>query len=117
MPTDSNVLEGRTVLLRVLDFTVTPGPRHRHEGDFSGEQFREEYVEPRYNEARAAGKRLLVDLDGTAGYASSFLEEAFGGLARLYPIDDVRATVRVKSDTRPWYVTEVMDEHIPEARD
>ena len=26
---------------------------------------------------------LLVDLDGTAGYGTSFLEEAFGGLVRV----------------------------------
>ncbi len=117
METESNVLETRAVLLRVLDFTATPGPRHRAEGDFSGEEFREVYLEPRFKEAKAQGKLLLVDLDGTAGYASSFLEEGFGGLARIYPIDEVLATVQIKSDTRPWYVEEVKEEHIPEARD
>jgi hypothetical protein len=33
-------------------------------------------------DAQASGHRLTVDLDGAVGYASSFLEEAFGGLVR-----------------------------------
>jgi len=27
-------------------------------------------------------EKVIVDLDGTSGYGSSFLEEAFGGLVR-----------------------------------
>ena len=28
------------------------------------------------------GGKIIINLDGTAGYATSFLEEAFGGLVR-----------------------------------
>ncbi len=117
MEPEPTTLESRAVYLRVLDFTATPGPRHRSEGGFSGEEFRDNYLVPRYEEARRKGRPLLVDLDGTAGYASSFLEESFGGLARLHPMEEVLATVQVKSDTRPWYVEEVLKEYVPEARD
>lgn len=106
------VADDRALVLRVLDFTRTPGPRHRDEGEFSGEQFRDEYLDPRFQTAREEGKTLLVDLDGTSGYASSFLEEAFGGLVRLHSVDAVTETVRVKSDTRPWYKDEVENEYI-----
>ena len=117
MLTDSATPDQRAVHVRVLDFTAAPGPRHRSESSDadSGEQFRDDVLRPAYEKARREGVLLVVDLDGTAGYASSFLEESFGGLARIFPIDEVLATVRITSDTRPWYVGEVMDEYIPEA--
>ena len=37
---------------------------------------------PRVKQAIARHEHVLVLLDGTAGYATSFLEEAFGGLVR-----------------------------------
>ena len=70
------------LILRVTEFTGTPGPRKRIQGDFSGQQFLEEYLLPRFDEAVRLGVKLIVHLDGTEGYATSFLEEAFGGLAR-----------------------------------
>lgn len=105
------------VVLRVAEFTTTPGPRHPHEGQFSGEQFRENYLVPGFNEARSRGVSLLVDMGGTEGYASSFLEEAFGGLARRYSAAEVLAVLHVKSEARPWYIEEVLEEYVPEAND
>ena len=65
------------------DFTRTPGPRFRSEGKFSGEEFRQEFLEKWFAEARQQGAKLFIDLDGGYGYAPSFIEEAFGGLARI----------------------------------
>jgi len=110
-------METRTEEVKIVpvrDFTRTPGPRYRHEGQYSGEVFREEYVVPKFEEARREGKKLVVDLDETAGYASSFLEETFGGLVRLTGNPElVDSIVEVKSDTRPWYLNEV-EEYISE---
>lgn len=64
------------------DFSVTPGPRLKKEGSFSGEAFRESILVPRINEALHSNEKLEINLDGTAGYGTSFLEEAFGGLIR-----------------------------------
>jgi hypothetical protein len=64
------------------EYTRTPGGRYRSDGEYSGEDFRETLLRPRYEEARAKKTTLLVILDGGYGYASCFLEEAFGGLAR-----------------------------------
>lgn len=64
------------------EFSRTPGPRARDEGDFSGQQFREECLIPKINAAKQLGEQLIIELDGTAGYGTSFLEEAFGGLIR-----------------------------------
>lgn len=60
------------------DFTRFPSGRFKKNGDTSGEAFRERFLEP----ALKAGDQITVELDGTIGYGSSFLEEAFGGLIR-----------------------------------
>jgi hypothetical protein len=60
------------------DFTEFPGGRYREDGTFSGEEFRNDILIPALN----ANDRVVVVLDGTAGYPSSFLEEAFGGMIR-----------------------------------
>ena len=72
---------GAMLTLPVAKFSDTPGPRSREEGDFSGEQFLEEVLLPQFEEAVRTNQKLVVDLDGAEGYATSFLEAAFGGLA------------------------------------
>lgn len=76
------------------DFSQYPGGRFSRDGPNSGESFRDRYLEP----ALRTHDRVIIILDGTAGYPSSFLEEAFGGLVRqgwdshdLYSKLDVRA--------------------------
>ncbi|MCG8520865.1 MAG: STAS-like domain-containing protein [Pseudomonadales bacterium] len=65
--------------IRVREFTEFPGPRYRDLGPYSGEEFREKILVPAIKEH---GGNITIDLDGTFGYGSSFLEEAFGGLIR-----------------------------------
>ena len=59
-------------------FSETPAGRYRSDGPFSGERFREEFLYP----ALLDSTKVQVQLDGTLGYGSSFLEEVFGGLVR-----------------------------------
>ena len=65
------------------DFSKTPGGRFRKHGPYSGEAFREDVLCGLLQNAIEAEDKLIIVLDGTAGYGSSFLEEAFGGLVRL----------------------------------
>lgn len=69
--------------IRVRDFAPSPGGRFVSDGEYSGEWFREEILAPALRKASAESETLVVILDGTSGYGSSFLEEAFGGLIRL----------------------------------
>lgn len=64
------------------DFAKNPGGRYKKDGSFSGEEFREGWLVPKINQAIANAGRVIVELDGTFGYAASFLDEAFGGLIR-----------------------------------
>ena len=60
------------------DFTRYPAGRYKRNGSTSGEAFRETFL----LEPIRRGEHITVDLDGTLGYGSSFLEEAVGGVVR-----------------------------------
>lgn len=60
-------------------YSPFPGGRYISDGEHSGEEFRTRFLVP----ALEAGEKMVLELDGTRGYGSSFLEEAFGGLVRL----------------------------------
>lgn len=89
------------MLIKVKDFTITPGGRYKNSGDYSGEEFRESILAPNYLAAKNNSEKLIIDLDGTYGYPSSFLEEAFGGLARKYQNDNLFEIITLKSDEDP----------------
>jgi hypothetical protein len=97
------------------DFSETPGPRSKDEGDYSGEVFLQDLLRPRFLEAAASGEKLLIDLDGTEGYATSFLEAAFGGLAREYDPERVMATLTFKCEDEPLLEQEITN-YIRDAR-
>ena len=62
------------------DYTSCPGGRYVEDGEGNGTTFREKFLRPVMgNESVPV---VEVVLDGAAGYPSSFLEEAFGGLVR-----------------------------------
>lgn len=86
------------------DFTRFPSGRSKLKGDTSGEAFREKFLEPAIKE----GKEIVVELDGTIGYGSSFLEEAFGGLIRSLniPAASIMNILRIKSSD-PTLIDEV----------
>ncbi|MGA8027598.1 MAG: DUF4325 domain-containing protein [Bryobacteraceae bacterium] len=97
------------------DFTRTPGGRYREEGPFSGEEFRETVLTPRFEQAIKQGRNLIVILDGGYGYASSFLEEAFGGLARNKGKSTVARVLYFDSKEEPYLVDDVR-RYIEESR-
>ncbi len=90
------------------EFSPFPGPRFRNEGAHSAEQFRDELLTPRFKEADSNDQTLLVDLDGGFGYATSFLEEAFGGLAREFGVEPVLHRLRFKSEDEPYLEQDIL---------
>ena len=67
------------------EFSPYPSGRVTKDGDFNGERFRREHLLPAIHQALSKGNdtsSVVVDLDGVRAFGSSFLEEAFGGLAR-----------------------------------
>lgn len=95
------------------DFYDAPAGRFPEDGDYHGQRFRTEHLLP----ALEAGDDILVDMDGTDGYGSSFLEEAFGGLVRLcgYTSEQLHKRITLKSDEDESFIEEVWD-YIDSAR-
>jgi hypothetical protein len=88
-------------------FSRRPGHRSPEDGEFSGEKFLTEILEPAYRNAVSSHEALVVDLDGAAGYSTSFLEASFGGLARLHPNDDVLMHIHLVSTVEPYLIDEI----------
>lgn len=91
------------------DFSPIPGARYPIEGDFSGQEFRQNILAPKLKEAIKSNVTLLVNLDGTLGYGTSFLEEAFGGLIRTdkFSIEDIKKHIQVTCFDDPSYIEEI----------
>ena len=99
----------------VSDFSDTPGARFRKDGLWSGQQFREELLKPLFLQALQRGEKLTVNLDGVYGYATSFLEEAFGGLAREIEINTVLDNIEFISEEEPGLLDEIR-EYVQQSR-
>lgn len=97
------------------DFSSTPiGRYYPDDGPFCGQAFREQHLLPLLK----SHERVQVDLDGTEGYGSSFLEEAFGGLVRVHGLSaaEVRRRIDFLSSEDPTLIdeiTEYIDEAVP----
>jgi len=98
------------------DFSWTPGPRYIEEGDYSGQEFREKILLGLVKEAIKNNYRLVVNLDGTAGYGTSFLEEAFGGLIRVDEVtyDAIKQHLFIISEEEP-FLKEDIEEYLNDA--
>ncbi|SEQ56695.1 STAS-like domain-containing protein [Nitrosomonas ureae] len=98
------------LLLNVkTDFSPTPGPRYISEGEFSGEAFRQTCLEPKIRQALDSNALLIIDLDGTSGFGTSFLEEAFGGLIRVnhYKYQDIIDHIELKSEEENYLIEDI----------
>lgn len=83
------------------DFSPSPAGRYPADGPFPGAVFRDTLLIP----AVKNNDVVTVDLDGTDGYGSSFLEEAFGGLVRCgFPESLLRKKLKVKSSRKSYEV-------------
>ena len=90
-----------------LDYSETPGGRYIKDGKYSGEDFRTEMLKPSYVKAKESREKLTIDFDGSFGYPTSFIDEAFGGLAREFPEDNVLEYLDFISNEQPSLIEDV----------
>lgn len=64
----------------VKRFGRAPGGRRRDEGPLSGQEFFEDVLTP----MKAEGKPILLDLTGAMGFATAFLDGAFGEFGKQF---------------------------------
>lgn len=82
------------------EFSPAPAGRYRDDGPFPGEVFRDTILVPALREVN----EVTVDLDGAAGFGSSFLEEAFGGLVRVsgFSEAELRRRLHIRSSRQSY---------------
>ena len=90
------------------DYSETLGARYRSEGEYSGEDFRDGFLENMFLSALENRQQIEINLDGGYGNPVSFLEEAFGGLARKYGTEKVLSVLCFVSNDEPGQVDEVL---------
>ena len=54
------------------EFSATPSGRTREEGEFSGEEFRDNLLIKKYKEAEEKNEILEIDFDDGYGFGTSF---------------------------------------------
>jgi STAS-like domain of unknown function (DUF4325) len=85
----------KTIIDIGKDFSRYPAGRYETDGPFNGELFRTKFLVP----TLVNQQQITIDLDNTAGYGSSFLEEAFGGLVRIgYSSARIKAAITLHSE-------------------
>lgn len=91
------------------EFSLYPGARKISEGPYSGEFFRTSQLSKIVKECLDTNTKLVIDLDGTSGYNTSFLEESFGGLIRedRFRLDELNSVLEIKSDDEPYLLDEI----------
>ncbi len=84
------------------DFSPKLGGRWQRLGSYSGEQFFEDILKPKYQEARDNQEQLHIYMDGASPYGSSFLDQSFGELGRQYGNNDVKKSVIFHTEIYGW---------------
>lgn len=100
-------------VIRVFDFTEYPGPRYILQGEDSGEKFYLDFVKPAFEKALENKGILEIDLDYTAGYAPSFIDETFGNLVYDFNMQSIRDHIKIKSDDEPHWIDLINDDIYP----
>ncbi len=98
------------MIINVMEkLKVLPGPRYKGQGKGSGEEFRDKFLIPAFDNAVNQDEELTVIMDGaTYGYPTSFLEEAFGGLARRRDAELAMKYLKIQCVAEPALADEVM---------
>ena len=96
------------------DFTDAPGGRYRSGGKFSGQVFREDFIEAYWKEN--PNREITIDLDGCYGFAACFLHEVFSVLTTNFGLDYVSRNLKLISLEDPEVVAEILS-YIHEGED
>ena len=92
------------------DFTDAPGARYRTDGPKSGQEFLEDLLRPWFEKAVAAKSLLRIELDGTWGYASSFISGSFGELSQQFGKGLVHSHIQLVSEENPLLIEKIKNE-------
>lgn len=95
----------RKIINIAQDWSRSPTGRYPSDGKSNGTDFKKRMIIPFLKDF----DEFFVDLDGTYGYGSSFLDEAFAGLVRdgLMTKEEFRRKFIFKSEEDPSFIDEI----------
>ena len=103
----------KTTTIRILDYSEYPGPRYSVQGLDSGEDYYHTILKDKFSNALEKGEILIIDLDNTAGYAPSFIDEIFGNLVYDFKYDLINKHLEIKSEDEPDWKELITDNILP----
>jgi len=101
-------------IIKVSDFSEYPGLRHCEISDDSGELFYHNVMNESFKRSFEKHKKLYVNLDNTAGYAPSFLDEAFGNLVYDFGLNVVEKYLSIISEQEPDLIEIIENQTFPQ---
>lgn len=108
-------MSDKEITIKILtDFSESPGPRYENQGPDSGEKFYHDLLNDKFAQACQKNCQLVLDLDGTDGYMSSFLDEAIGNLVFDFGADVVKKHLVIVSNEEPAWKEVIENQVIPE---
>lgn len=107
-------MEEQKISIVIADYSKSPGPRYCRQGDDSGEDFYHKILNEKFKNAFEQKLELEVNLDGPDGYASSFLDEAFGNLVFDFGLENVQSRVKITSNEEPEWIEMIKKETFKE---
>jgi len=103
-------MEKEKNIIIIADYSKSPGPRYCYQGDDSGEDFYHKILNDKFKISLEKEIILIVNLDGPDGYASSFLDEAFGNLVYDFGLQNVKKYIKIISDEEPEWIDMIENE-------
>jgi len=107
-------MEKQKVTIIISDYSNSPGPRYCYQGDDSGEDFYHKILNEKFNDAIKKNLEIVINLDGPDGYASSFLDEAFGNLVFDFCLKNVQNHIKIISSEEPEWIDMIEKETYPQ---
>lgn len=89
--------------IKVSDFTTTPWPRYKKQWTYSGEEFYDKILISAF-EKWDEKSPIIINLDGTRWYPSSFLSESFGRLYQKLGSEEKWKKIKFISEDDPYHV-------------
>lgn len=94
-------MEIKDTLKIAEEFSDTTGARDYEDGDYSGKEFYDNFLLPRFEQAAKNSYALLIDIDGVWGWPSSFVSGSFGLLSQEKGVQKVLTHLKFKCDSNP----------------
>ena len=93
------------------NFSIYPGARYRTDGENSGQEFYEEKLRPILTKIwEINNTHIILDFDGTFGYASSFISEVFISVVRDFKDKKkIKKILKFKSNDDPLLVDAILN--------